>query len=132
MTTRKRAVLAAAIVVVVVALGAVRFLQGDDDDAAAPSIETSETADPEFDYVIPAGTADRLAAGETVEILPAEIEAQVGDSIRIDNQDREAHVLGPWYVGPGEVLTQRFASEGELVGECRVHPSGQLRVIVEA
>lgn len=123
---------AAILVVGLLAVGgalAVRY-HDDNDDASAPTIEASDDPDPEWDYVIPEGTADRLATGEEVEIMPGEITARVGESIRIDNQDREPHSLGPWYIGPGEVVTQRFASEGSLEGECNVHPSGQLRVVV--
>lgn len=125
-----RAVLAAGIVVAVAGLTTARYLAGTPDDPSAPRVVRSADAHPEHDYVIPAGTADRIAAGERVEVVPGEIRARVGDAIRIVNRDRVAHALGPWFVGPGEVVSQRFASPGTLEGACNVHRSGQLRVVV--
>lgn len=83
------------------------------------------------DFVIPPGTAGRIAAGETVEIVPAELVVRVGDAIRIVNDDSDDHVVGVFFVAAGETLTQRFTSEGVLEGECSVHSSGAftLRVV---
>ncbi|HEX5367759.1 MAG TPA: hypothetical protein VFW63_13980 [Acidimicrobiales bacterium] len=131
MTRRRRAVLAVGLVAVVAVAVAARFLDDRGDRTTGPATEVVTDAQPELDYVIPPGTADLVAAGEQVEILPRQITARVGDVIRIDNRDGDAHTLGPWYVGPGEVVTQRFASAGTFEGECNVHPSGQLRVVVE-
>jgi len=85
----------------------------------------------EHDYLIPLGTADRIAAGEPVEIVPREMTVRIGETIRIVNDDDEGHIVGVFYVGAGESLTKEFASVGVLEGECSVHPSGQftLRVI---
>jgi len=107
---------------------------GGDDDERSGRVEVSSVADSgEFDreFVIPAGTADRIANGEDVEIVPAELVMSVGQSIRIENHDVVGHIVGVFYVGAGETLTQRFDTAGELSGECSVHPSGSftLRVI---
>jgi hypothetical protein len=50
----------------------------------------------------------------------------VGEIIEIVNEDDRGHLAGPFFVGAGETLRQRFASPGEFIGECTVHPSGQL------
>ncbi len=84
-----------------------------------------------YDYTIPPGTADRIAAGEVVEIVPAELVVKVGEAIRIVNDDSEDHIVGVFFVASGETLTQRFNSEGVLEGECSVHPSGAFTVRVE-
>ncbi len=84
----------------------------------------------DFDYRIPAGTGERMDAGEQVEILPRDISASVGDQIRVVNDDDRGHTVGWMYVGPGEVVTQRFTSTGEFVGVCTVHPSGEVRLVV--
>jgi plastocyanin len=99
-------------------------IQIDDADAGADT-------DVEHDYTIPVGTADRIASGESVEIVPREMEARVGETIRIVNDDTQGHIVGVFYVGAGETLTKTFASAGVLEGECSVHPSGQftLRVL---
>ncbi len=84
-----------------------------------------------YDYLIPAGTGDRFDAGEFIEILPAELEASVGEVLRIVNEDDRDHLVGPFFVGAGETLTQRFSSPGEFEGLCTVHPSGQFVLHVE-
>lgn len=86
------------------------------------------TAD--YEYTIPDGTWDRSNAGEAVEILPARLDVAVGETIRIVNHDSHGHFVGIFYVGPGETATQRFASAGEFVGQCTVHPSGELSLVV--
>lgn len=102
------------------------------DDSDAIRYEASDGAAPEWDFVIPAGTRDQIDAGEDVEILPSEIKARVGESIRIENRDDVPYLLGPWFVGAGETVVHRFASPGVFEGECVVHPSGQIRLVVEA
>lgn len=80
----------------------------------------------DYEYLIPAGTGERLTAGENIEILPAELDVKVGEVIRIVNQDDRGHFVGIFFVGAGETVTQRFASPGEFMGQCTVHPSGQI------
>ncbi|MDY7105315.1 MAG: hypothetical protein S0880_29360 [Actinomycetota bacterium] len=104
---------------------------GDDDaslevDAADAADEASEG----LHFVIPAGTGDRIDDGEPVEILPGSLDVEVGDVIVIENEDERGHLVGPFFVGAGETVSQRFASPGEYVGECSVHPSGELVVRV--
>jgi plastocyanin len=80
--------------------------------------------------VIPRGAGEALDAGEPLEILPAELVVTVGETIRIVNDDDRGHNVGPFFVGAGETLSQRFSSPGEFVGVCTVHPSGELVLIV--
>ncbi len=101
------------------------------DDASQPRTEAvSETESATFDYVIPAGAGEALDAGTPLEILPAELQVDVGDTIRIENQDDRGHTVGPFFVGANETLTQRFSTPGEFEGVCTVHPSGQLVLVV--
>lgn len=55
---------------------------------------------------------------------------RVGEVIRIVNEDDRGHLVGPFFVGANETLIQRFTSPGEFIGECTVHPSGQLVLTV--
>lgn len=75
-----------------------------------------------------------MAAGaRRLDILPGSLTAKVGESIRIENNDRQGHSVGPWYVGPNEVLIQQFTSPGLFEGECTVHDSGRFILeVVEA
>ena len=104
------------------------------DDPADPATEGIETVDEAtYEYVIPAGAGEALDAGNPLEILPAELEVRVGETIRIVNEDDRGHSVGPFFVGAEETLTQRFSSPGEFVGVCTVHPSGQIVLrVVEA
>ena len=104
------------------------------DDRSAPAIDITRADDAtefEHDFLIPAGTAERIAGGEEIEIVPAELVVEVGDALRIVNQDTADHIVGVFFVASGETLTQRFNSTAVLEGECSVHPSGAftLRVV---
>lgn len=86
----------------------------------------------DWSYAIPAGTGIRLDRGEKLTLLPSRIDARVGQVIRIVNHDTRGFLLGPFYVGPHETLTQRFTSPGIFEGACAVHPSGLLVLEVRA
>ncbi|MGB0801270.1 MAG: cupredoxin domain-containing protein, partial [Ilumatobacteraceae bacterium] len=57
-------------------------------------------------------------------------EVAVGETIRIVNEDDRGHVVGVFYVGAGETLTQTFTAPGQLTGECTVHSSGVFTLTV--
>ena len=121
---------AASVLASACALGVVA---GCGDDASQPGTEAVSIAEAAtFEYVIPAGAGEALDAGTPLEILPAELQVNVGDTIRIENQDDRGHTVGPFFVGANETLTQRFSTPGEFEGVCTVHPSGQLVLIVNA
>lgn len=104
---------------------------GDDDTGGVQVADATDATVFEHDYTIPAGTADRIEAGEVVEIVPRELTVEVGEAIRIVNDDDEGHVVGVFFVGAGETMTQRFTAPGELSGSCSVHSDGEftLRVV---
>ena len=108
-------------------------LVGCGDETSQPGTEAvsgNETAT--LEYVIPVGAGEALDAGTPLEILPAELEVNVGDTIRIENQDDRGHTVGPFFAGANETLSQRFSTPGEFEGVCTVHPSGQLVLIVNS
>jgi plastocyanin len=98
---------------------------------SAPGVEHA-TGTADWSYVIPQGTGERVDRGEPIAILPAVIDAHVGDVIRIINDDDRGHVLGPFYVGSHESVTQRFTSPGRYRGECSVHTGGELELNVRS
>ncbi len=132
MSTRRVVVLAlAAATLLGVAAAAVAVRAGEDAPAGPGAVE-ARGAEPDWSYVIPRGTGEQLDRGASVELLPATIEARVGETIRIENRDDRGYLLGPFYVGARETLTQRFVSPGTFQGECAVHPSGELVLVVRA
>jgi hypothetical protein len=84
----------------------------------------------EHRFVIPVGTGAEMDAGRPVEILPAQLDVRVDDLLVIVNDDIRAHVVGPFTVRAGETLRQSFSEPGRFVGECSVHPSGELAIVV--
>lgn len=84
------------------------------------------------EFVIPGGTAAKIAAGEVIEIVPQRLVVNVGDTVRVRNDDSEASSVGIFYVRPGETVTMRFSSPGQLEGVCDVHPSGRFVIDVRA
>ena len=57
--------------------------------------DKSDHAPSRIELVIPAGTADKVAAGQTVLSLPAEMVFVVGDTLVVKNEDTTNHQLGP-------------------------------------
>ncbi len=124
MTPRALALLAA------VLLGATLLAAcGSDDGGGDLAVEQAD-GKADFSYVIPEGAGEALDRGEPLEILPERLEAEVGQVIEIENDDDRGHLIGPFFVGAGETLRQRFSSPGEFTGECTVHPSGQITLAV--
>jgi len=67
---------------------------GGGDDNSGPGIVPANDSDSAtYEYVIPLGAGDALDAGTPLEILPAELEVSVGESIRIVNNDERGQVL---------------------------------------
>ncbi|MDJ0961524.1 MAG: hypothetical protein QNJ88_12765 [Acidimicrobiia bacterium] len=112
-------------------IGVILMLGACGADEAGPLIERGdEAAAADYLYLIPDGTAELMAEGEQVEIIPGNLDVRVGEVIRVVNEDDEGHFVGIFYVGPGETVTQRFASPGEFEGNCTIHPSGRLVLTV--
>lgn len=100
------------------------------DRSGALVVEEPAADRVDYDYLIPAGTGERYDAGEAIEILPAELDVSVGEVMRIVNEDDRNHLVGPFFVAAGEVLTQRFSTTGHWEGLCTVHPSGRFALTV--
>lgn len=97
----KRLVLVVALSVVAVILfneGAF-LLQKDEYDRAPRTVQ----------LIIPDGTAEKVAEGEEVPSIPAEMVFVIGDVLEVVNLDTVSHNLGPVWVPPG--------STGKLVME---------------
>ena len=81
--------------------------------------------------VIPAGTADAIAAGGPT-VIPSEIRLTEGDRLVIANQDAVDHTIGGWQVAPGMVLTVLADVPATSVFACTIHPSGSLGIYIAA
>jgi hypothetical protein len=123
-----RIVVGAVIVALAAVVVSMFILRARDRGPVLELVLPTEHAD--YEYVIPAGTAAAIERGEKPTLIPRRLDAKVGEVIRIRNQDTIGQQIGPFYVGAGETLTQRFASPGEFTGECAVHPSGRFTLHV--
>ena len=124
----KRSVVAT-VLVAVAALGTVAgviVFSGEEPQFQA----ISDSAPADHEYVIPQGTGERIDAGEAISIIPAELEVHVGESIRIVNNDDRGHIVGVFFIGAGEIMSQSFTSAGTLSGGCTIHPSGEFTLQV--
>lgn len=83
-----------------------------------------------LNFLIPAGTAGRIARGEFVDVIPTMIYARVGDEIVIENQDTFAHVVGPFSLRPGERVRHMWSEAGTIEGECSTHLSDRVTIVV--
>lgn len=79
-------------------------------------------------FVVPAGTAERLAKGEKIEIVPRTLDVKVGDTMIIKNEDSKTHTVGPVVVRAGETAEQNFTRTGVVEGECTVHPDDKFTI----
>lgn len=122
-----------AVVIVVFGAGVAVMLATRNDRAdEAPRLEVIQE-DPDevdYDYVIPEGTQAKLSRGEPVEIMPPTLDVEVGESIRIRNDDNEGAMVGIFYVGAGEVVSMRFTTPGTLSGVCEVNAEGTFTINV--
>ena len=90
--------------------------------------QSQATAD--YSFLIPAGSGEAIDRGDPLDILPLEMNVTVGEVIEIINQDDRGHLIGPFFVGKGETIRQRFTATGTFIGDCTVHPSGQITLHV--
>src|SRR5690606_6338134 len=49
-----------------------------------------------YEIVVPYGTQERLSRGETVDVMPSRLEFEVGDTLRIRNEDIMVQTVGPY------------------------------------
>ncbi|MGA1219436.1 MAG: cupredoxin domain-containing protein [Ilumatobacteraceae bacterium] len=105
---------------------AVIVLSGDDSILRSSSITTAA----DYEYEIPLGTGKRTDAGEELDIFPRLLKVRVGESIRIVNNDDRDHLIGTFFVGAGETLTQEFVIPGMLTGECSIRPGSSFTIQV--
>lgn len=70
-------------------------------------LKTSQDRPPKTVTIeIPAGTAERVALGEADDPnFPSDLEFVIGDRLVIQNNDIEAHQLGPFFVPAGASAT---------------------------
>ena len=79
---------------------------------------------------IPRGTADAVARGEDIEVIPDSLELRKGDTLVVRNDDDTVHRIGNEVIPPAR--TSRIPVTGALLSGrtlfCSIHPSGAIGV----
>lgn len=74
--------------------------------------------------VIPYGTYARIQQGDDVEdVMPAVLNAKVGQTLYLVNKDEYAHLYGNVAVNPYKTAVYPFTYAGDQLGICTVGPS---------
>ena len=84
----------------------------------------------DYSFTIPAGAGEAIDRGEPLDVLPGALRVRVGEVLELVNLDDRGHLVGPFFVGEGETLRQRFNTPGLFEGICSVHPSGEFILTV--
>lgn len=84
----------------------------------------------ELEIVVPFGTTERLANGEDVEVMPAQLRFEVGDTLRIRNEDAADQSVGPYRVAAGEEFELTFGSPGRFEGVCPLADGDRYLIVV--
>lgn len=114
------------IVLIMAASILVGLLVAGGDDGAGPDGAAVVVQE----FAIPPGSFQRVAAGEDVEVIPAELHLSVGDTIRIRNEDTVGQTVGPYYVPAGQSVQQTFDEDATYEGICTAHKDGRIRIVV--
>jgi len=75
---------------------------------------------------IPAGTAERVEAGEADPTIPSELTFVIGDTLRVINQDDVPHELGPLWIPIGSSASLLMENANKYTLGCTFQPSRYL------
>jgi hypothetical protein len=82
------------------------------------------------EVVVPAGTQDRLDAGEDVVVMPERLELDVGDVLLIRNEDDVEQSVGPYTVAAGQEARFEFGVAGTYEGYCPLSEGDRYEIVV--
>ena len=88
--------------------------------------EKTDRAPEVIEIVIPAGTADRVDAGETVPTIPSEFVFVIGDTLMVSNEDSVPHELGPLWIPSGSSASLMMEDANKYTLGCTFQPSRYL------
>ena len=71
-----------------------------------------------IELVIPAGTADLVAAGQQPPAIPGSMTFVAGDTLVVRNEDEVDHQLGPLWIPAGAEASIELNSTGSFTNEC--------------
>jgi hypothetical protein len=80
---------------------------------------------------IPAGTAQKVAAGQDEPSIPAELSFVVGDTLLVYNDDSADHELGPLFIPAGASASLLMSDANQFEIACSFRPSQFLGLTVQ-
>ena len=87
-------------------------------------LNTGETRPPQVvELNIPAGTAGRVALGQSDPALPSDMFFVVGDTLMVNNLDSVVHQLGPLFIPSGSSASLKLDTEQDYAFACSFTPS---------
>jgi hypothetical protein len=75
------------------------------------------------ELVIPAGAAERVAAGEAPPTIPSGMIFVVGDTLLVENADQVDHTLGPLFIPTGSSASLVLTEANDYAYACSFRPS---------
>lgn len=84
-----------------------------------------------IEIVVPAGTQERLVAGEPIDIMPTRLELKVGDTLLIRNEDSVSQSVGPYHVAAGTDYRLTYGAPGRFEGYCPLSAGKRYEIVVE-
>jgi hypothetical protein len=76
-----------------------------------------------IELLIPSGTADKIARGQSEESIPLNMVFVSGDVLVVKNEDSETHTLGPLLIPPGTSASLNLDQADNLAVSCSFQPS---------
>ena len=76
----------------------------------------------QIELVIPAGTAQEVANGQTPPGIPDDMNFVVGDTLVVVNQDEVDHQLGPLWIPAGTSASLNLDTEENYILDCSFQP----------
>jgi hypothetical protein len=86
----------------------------------------------QVDLLIPAGTAERIAAGQPPLSIPTEMLFVKGDTLVVKNEDTTPHQLGPVWVPPGTSASLALNEANDYTYSCSFQPSRSIGLTVRS
>lgn len=80
--------------------------------------------------VFPAGSSEAVDRGRTPPGIPDRIEAEVGDTLLVENRDSATQFISGFAVSPGQTMRIPLIREGTYLTNCSAHRDRSIEMVV--
>jgi len=92
--------------------------------------EDSSRAPKTISLIIPKGTAEKIAQGQSEPSIPEDMVFVVGDTLFVENKDVVDHQLGPLWIPAGKTASLLMGKVSNYAYSCSFRPSQYLGIII--